>query len=336
MEGLVSVYNNETALRGFNQSTSQSAKLKQLTLLTHLSENRTALKGLEPGSYLIQISKEGILTVSIPGKATSENKIRERTVYGLAGILFLVIVVSSIGLSIQFRKNRSLQTISKSNEQLLQIIAHDLRSPVNHFQGLTEILHDLIKNKQYDRLERIGKEIEETNQRLGGLINSILAWTNSREQKHSHDTQKQLFADITNDIVPIYEVIARSKGIVLKQIIDKNVQVAGDKNVLSLIIRNIIDNAIKHAPPYTEVSIAAEKNGSHVIFYCKNKYNPGQEKALAGIVAQINNGKLVEDLKAKGYGLRFINEFARMLKGNIEMSLDGEFATWRIAVPSYI
>lgn len=299
--------------------------------------NNLLLNNLQPGNYKVEVRSNGsgpsrILQIPLLIRAHWYNTWK--------GFLFFIAFLTLLlyvffQTRIQIIKNNSLKEINKNHEKLFQIIAHDLRSPINHYQGLTEILNSLIAKKQYERLNVVGNEIENTGRKFAVLINNLMTWSLIEQKKMKVINESISISSVTNDILPMYIAIAESKGISFLSDIDQKAMVSADKSILSLLIRNIVDNAIKHSPVNSEVLLTAQRQNNKVVIACKNKYHPEKRKYLLWLFSQMQDRKSLQAQNSVGFGLRFITEFSGMIKGNIEMNLDEEFATWQIIIPSY-
>ncbi|MBL7749555.1 MAG: HAMP domain-containing histidine kinase, partial [Chitinophagaceae bacterium] len=80
-------------------------------------------------------------------------------------------------------RNKSLMEIDKSRRELFAIISHDLRSPLKAYQGLADLVSDLIREGKYDRIEKVAAQIDSTGAKLDLLLNNLLNWNLLQQDK---------------------------------------------------------------------------------------------------------------------------------------------------------
>lgn len=249
-------------------------------------------------------------------------------------IFVLLLLCTIVGFYVYSNQNKVLRRANKNHELLFQIVAHDLRSPLNYYMGLTEIVNDLMKNKEYERLEKIGYEIEDASHKLESLLNNMLGWKFLPGYRKRSENEKIYIQDLLQEILPIYTLIATSRNITIHACIERNFVTSVDKNILSLIVRNFIDNAVKHSPAGTDIFICADSKKNNRLLSFKNEYKSEQKDRLQKMSALFSAKKTISSNQFTGSGLRFINAFTDIIKGHVDISFDEKFVTWVIALPS--
>ena len=131
--------------------------------------------------------------------------------------------------------------------QVTDNVAHDLRSPLNRMRNRLEVT--LLQNNSPDEyrqvLERTITEADHLLTTFNALLMIARAEAGSlRESMTSVDP-----ATILRDAAELYEPVAEESGSTLHVEAEDGLQVRGNRELLSQLITNLIDNAIKHGRP---------------------------------------------------------------------------------------
>ena len=245
-----------------------------------------------------------------------------------AGIIAAAILVGiiSILLFYLFQKNKQLDEYAHFRDQIFTIISHDLRSPVMALEGLSKQASFLIKRGETNTLELVGQRLDSSVLQLNGLLNNLLAWAISQNTKMDTRMEALPLLPLVNEIVQLYTEIANAKGIAISINIPDDLVVKANKNGLSVIIRNLVDNAVKNTSS-KKVSIEAKKvKDKAIIKVCNNDVIMSPELILK-IQNQLKGIKASYLQTASGFGLQLIAHFIRLHKGSVVMKSDAEEGT---------
>jgi two-component system sensor histidine kinase CpxA len=164
-----------------------------------------------------------------------------------------------------------IEDLVKSQQQLLADISHELRSPLARLS----LALDLARRRLGDGVpehQRIEREV----QRLNDLIEQLLTMT----RLHGHPDQ---FAAEALDLRGIvhevaedarFEAEAGGRWVVVAG--DCDTRTRGNRALLRSALENVVRNAIRHAPPNTEVTIQMERlSGSGRLLITVRDRGPG-------------------------------------------------------------
>lgn len=129
-------------------------------------------------------------------------------------------------------------------DRFLQILAHDLRSPFSSLLGFLNLLVDNFET--YDNA-KIYKYIQYTNEIANQayiLLEDLLLWSKTQLGRISFEPKPIIISSICNEMVAEKQSQATFKGI--KIICNCSpIKVFADENMIKIILRNLISNAIK-------------------------------------------------------------------------------------------
>ncbi|MBL7749332.1 MAG: GHKL domain-containing protein, partial [Chitinophagaceae bacterium] len=241
-----------------------------------------------------------------------------------AGILIMLIA----NWRIQRVRNRSLTEIDKNRRELFTIISHDLRTPLKAYQGLGDTISYLLKNEEYERVQKVADQIDSTGIKLDMLMDNLLNWNLLQQEKLStHDEELDLPA-LVMEHTSIYEDIAALKGNRILVSAGETIRINADRDMVSLMIRNLLDNAIKNSPQQRDIIVrvtSAEKGEIELSVTNAVKGN-GLEK-LQWLSQQLErDAELETSSKNSGIGLRMIQLAAKKTGAKLKIRADSENA----------
>lgn len=140
-------------------------------------------------------------------------------------------------------------------DKLFSIIAHDLRSP---FATLIEILN-LLKtgNLTDDEFKNFVPMISENVEYTGGLLENLLQWSKSHIKGESINPQSFDAYELIESKVKMFRKSATDKSITLVNETKPGLFVFADKDMVSLILRNLVSNAVKFCNTNDRISIVS-------------------------------------------------------------------------------
>ncbi len=226
--------------------------------------------------------------------------------------------------------NAELLSMNEEKNNLIRVLAHDLRSPINQVAGLAEILLFDKSKLDHEQLEIIQQIINSSN-RLREMISKILDVDaiESRQMniKMENVFLEQVFQDLKHD----FEPSANKKHIKLLFSIEDNLCVLGDEVFINQILGNLISNALKFSSANSQVTVSAASHGSDVVISV-NDNGPGftvedqqnMFKKFQRLSAQPTGGE-----QSTGLGLSIVKMFTELLEGEISFkSKVGEGTTF--------
>ncbi len=234
--------------------------------------------------------------------------------------------------------NRNTQLISLNEEKnnLMSILAHDLRSPLNQIMGYSDLIerNNIIENKEDKEL--VGY-IKESTARMNTMISKIL----SRNSENSNGVmvikEPVDVNDLIDDLAKRYRPAAAKKQIdieVTKCKNNKNIQT--DHLLLFLALENLISNAVKFSNKNTQVKIEAQCTTDDVKFVISDQ-GPGftEEDRLEIFQAfKTLSAKPTGNEPSTGMGLSIVKKYISELGGKINLDPEtGKGSVFTVIIP---
>lgn len=209
-----------------------------------------------------------------------------------------------------------LRDLNALKDKLFSIIAHDLRSPLYSLMSLL----NLAKEGHFteEEFKSIIGELSSNVSYSSALLENLLCW--SKSQLHGTKVNPvafDLYELVTNKF-DLYKEKAAQKGIALINNISEHSIVFADKDMIDLIFRNLINNAIKFCNPGDKIKLT--------VLFRNNLANVCIEDTGIGIDAehlrklfgkQIFTTPGTNNEKGTGLGLILCKDFIHLNGGDI-------------------
>lgn len=162
-----------------------------------------------------------------------------------------------------------LEELNDIKTHLFSIISHDLRGPLSSLYGFITL--NEMKEVSQDEINEMIPVLADKFKYTSTLLNNLLNWSKSqldgyRVIPEPFDLKKQL-----SENVKVLSKQAQDKNIDITEKLKPDTQVFADKNMISLVILNLISNAIKFTPENGNIEIWTEdykENGSSFVKFC--------------------------------------------------------------------
>jgi signal transduction histidine kinase len=159
--------------------------------------------------------------------------------------------------------NQMLDKIGGLIENIQQVsndIAHDLRTPVSHLKfRLEDALTRNLSAEQYT--ERIAFAIEEVDTILG-TFSAMLRISQIESGSRRSGFKTVNLSDNVVSVIDALTPVAEEQGKTIHADIDPDVTLTGDKELLTQLAFNLLDNAILHTPINTQIAVNLRSSGA--------------------------------------------------------------------------
>jgi PAS domain S-box-containing protein len=142
---------------------------------------------------------------------------------------------------------RKAEQIAKDKADLLAMLSHDIRNPLNALMGVVQLLDRTELSEQQRRFVRLLKSSADN---MLNLLNHVLEL--SRAESSSFALVENPFSlhSLVDDVVSTFDAVAREKSVTIRSDIDESVPdtMLGDPVAIRQILANLVGNAVKFTP----------------------------------------------------------------------------------------
>ncbi|RBW58252.1 histidine kinase [Tenacibaculum sp. E3R01] len=178
-------------------------------------------------------------------------------------VVLLSIIIYFFRKNIKSKKiigeqNKRLNDLNATKDKLFSIVSHDLRSSVNTLKLSNKKLINNLKaqniNVVYELLQKNSAIVGSAYNLLDNLLNWALLQT---KQSYFEIKEMHLFFAVEH-LVYNYLPFIKEKELHFESTISKSAKVLADQESLKIILRNLLDNAIKFSEPNDKIKIYIE------------------------------------------------------------------------------
>ncbi|MFN3849009.1 MAG: ATP-binding protein [Spirosomataceae bacterium] len=243
----------------------------------------------------------------------------------IGAVILITLLLTVLYYLNQGRKKAQLQAeeinkLSQIRDQYIRIIAHDLRSPIYAMQGMYDMVNRAIKTKHFEDLQRISNYIDETGIKTKHLLDNLLNWGMSQQEEVPYEPQKLNVIENINEVISVYESAKDLKNFTITINSNSENYVYADKQGFQLILRNLVDNAIKNLPPNNgiiDISVSADADNNVSIKIQDNGKGIPEERLVTINTVFDKPHSVVMGKNGLGLGITLIGKFVKRNKGFI-------------------
>jgi signal transduction histidine kinase len=233
-------------------------------------------------------------------------------------------------------KNIALESINEEKDNLMGIVAHDLRTPLANIDGLGHLIKEAGElNEEQNKYLKIVQSVSRESIKL---INDLLVLTRIESGTYEKTKEKIAVGELVQAIIQANRPVAQAKDIKLELSEDykKDGILKTDSPALRRIIENLISNAIKFSYPNTIVRLSVTEEPFYYEFIVKDE-GPGiseeDQKKLFKKFTKLAN-KPTSGESSSGLGLSIVKGLTEQLKGEIRIeSALGVGSTFHLIIP---
>jgi two-component system sensor histidine kinase/response regulator len=152
-----------------------------------------------------------------------------------------------------------LQQLAEDKDELLGILAHDMKNHLGGMKMSAELLHERAKRHADGRLEQMAGNIRTSTHQMLAFVQEFLA-NSAADRDLELNIEPIWLHEVTSTAVRNYSEAARRKDISLEHAGVVDAPVAGDRKALDQVLDNLLSNAIKFSPPGKSVRVTVQPN----------------------------------------------------------------------------
>ncbi|MBN1951701.1 MAG: PAS domain S-box protein [Bacteroidales bacterium] len=233
------------------------------------------------------------------------------------------------------KKNHELEELVATKDKLFSIIAHDLKGPLSSMMAFIDLLAEEGTPAVRD-VSKILRSQQELTRNIYDLLDNLLNW--ARHNMHQIQIKKEVLKinEVLNECLDSVSMLSRRKSITQFREYAGDYLVIADRDIIRLIIRNLMTNAIKFTPEKGSISISTEETSEEILICIRDT---GVGISDENIVKILSDSEFLTTYgtnyeQGSGLGLKLVKDF--ILASGGSFSIDSkvhEYTSVSVGLP---
>jgi signal transduction histidine kinase len=255
--------------------------------------------------------------------------------YGPRDLSLAVELAHRAALAIEnARLYEAAQRAKQMRDDVLGIVAHDVRNPLGSIQVAATLLQRQLHEAGLERSQKQVENILRSTQRANRLIQDLLDVTRIEAGALSIAREARSVQEIIVEAVESQRLLATASSIELQIDARPNLpQIWADRDRLLQVLENLVGNAIKFTAPGGRVTVGAAPRAGEVLFWVADTGQGIPSEHLAHVFDRFWQAKKAER-RGAGLGLPICKGIVEAHAGRIWVeSVTGQGSTFYFTIP---
>ena len=216
-------------------------------------------------------------------------------------------------------QKKELEAINATKDKFFTILGHDLKNPFSTVIGITDLLL-----KKYDQIEKadaieyIG-QINRYSKNAYNLLDNLLLWARSQTGSLKINFKRANLKAIIDSVIELFAVSAKQNSISLTSEIGKELHGYFDIDMATIVIRNLVSNALKFTNENGKITIKAVEVGDMIQVEVSDNGVGITKKVQEELFSIDKKTNIIDstDKEGAGLGMVLIKEFISKNGGDI-------------------
>lgn len=230
-------------------------------------------------------------------------------------------------------QNEELEHLNAQKDRLFSVMAHDLRSPLFSISQLVEVLHSTQMTPQ-EQAVFMG-HLKDYTVRTSDMLGNLLSWSYSQLEGVRVQLEPVKVYRVAETVLRVQRELANRKEISVVTAVDHLHEVMADNNMLEIVLRNLVNNAIKFTPAGGIITIATQvQAGICCISVTDTGMGISKENEANLFTLNLTSTRGTGNEKGVGLGLTLCKEFTELQSGRIEAASEQQKgSTFKVYLP---
>lgn len=235
------------------------------------------------------------------------------------------------------KQSDELAAINVTKNKLFSILGHDLRGPIGQVKGVVDLLMQGHLNQ--DEFMGLLKVLQRDINSVNFTLNNILKWSMSQIEGFLYQPEEFNLKNVVDNSLKLLDPFFKEKNLTVFNQISSKVTAYADPDLIDVVIRNLLNNAMKFSNVGDAVTLLSEVEKDWVIFCVLDQGIGMKAEQLEQVLSE--NYSITKSTpgthkeKGSGLGLQLVKEFVRKCGGEIHVESTPKHGTkFCIKLPS--
>jgi two-component system OmpR family sensor kinase len=224
---------------------------------------------------------------------------------------------------------QQLLQMEAARKKFIATASHELRTPVFSLGGFVELLEDEELDPETRR--RFLDQVREQVQRLGKLSVDLLDLSRLESGSLELRPEEVDLGELTRSVSGEFEPTLAQHDARLELRLPTRIEAQCDPVRVAQIVRILIDNALTHTPPGTQIVVTAGRDDGRVRLAVRDDGEGIDTHALPRIFEPFYTA---DDAQGSGLGLAIASELADRMAGRLSVASASDGTTFTLEIPA--
>jgi two-component system phosphate regulon sensor histidine kinase PhoR len=253
---------------------------------------------------------------------------------------FVLIAVSAltlfVGVGVLTYAVRHERRANDLKSDFIANVSHELKTPLSLIRMFGELLATG-RTKGADSAKEYAEIITRESERLSRLIDNVLDFARIERGKVAYDFKLGDLAEVLSRGLDVYRYRLDREGMKLVVEIEPDLpSVRLDENAMTLVLLNLVDNAVKYAAEGKELVVSLRRRADRVLLAVADKGPGVNVEERERIFERFYRAKAARNrpVRGSGIGLSLVKHIAEAHGGGIDVESElGKGSTFTVWLP---
>ena len=241
-----------------------------------------------------------------------------------------------VGVLLVFHDMTELRRLEQVRAEFVANVSHELRTPLTSIKGYLETVLDGEPDDSRTQRRFLTVALAQA-ERLNRLVTDLNHLSNIERGNVILHVESVLITEMVQGVFALFEEQARQRSITFVNLVSPNLMVQADRDRLSQILVNLVDNAVKWTSHGGQVTIEGERKEEKVSFCVKDTGQgiPSTElPRLTERFYRVDKARSREE-GGTGLGLAIVKHLVQLHGGTLDIRSEvGKGTTVEVALPA--
>ncbi|GAA5026916.1 hypothetical protein GCM10011506_13040 [Marivirga lumbricoides] len=215
-------------------------------------------------------------------------------------------------------QNNKLNAINAEKNNIISVVAHDLKNPLNNIIALTDVIKLTHERDNSKTQEYLGM-IKDSSYRLINMVTKILNTEEIEAQGTKLNLEKVNLARVIESTIDRFKLEASNKKIHIHSSINEQAIIEADHSYVEQIMENLLSNAIKFSPIDKSIFIKLSVQGSKAVCMIKDQGQGLSESDISKLFVRYQklSATPTGNETSTGLGLSIVKKYIDAMNGKI-------------------
>jgi len=232
-------------------------------------------------------------------------------------------------------QTHELKLLNETKDKFFSIISHDIKGSFNSIISYSDLMVKC-EDHSFNDLVNYSNSINTSAKKTFSLLENLLQWSQVNTNTLKTNIEKVDVTDVLREILITYQTLIDQKELKLRLDVDLKSEIYADRNMLAVIIRNLLTNAIKFSKKDGTIIIQFFVKDDSLEFMIKDNGVGITNDRVDKILFSDNYGSTMGTLNetGSGLGLRLCKEFIEAHHGELTItSEEGKGSAFNFSIP---